>query len=66
MVSKMEVVMKKALDLGELQSQFEMTRKAAVAAEKVLKRAQDARDAAKSAFAQAEVALKDGTRAVLG
>ena len=55
-----------SIDLGRLQASFESANKKALADERALKRAQDARDSSRVAAAQAEGALRDGTRAVLG
>lgn len=54
------------IDLGRLQTKFTDDSRAATAAERALKRAQDSRDAAKAKAASSELALRDATRAVLG
>lgn len=54
------------IQLGELQEQWETARRAAVVTERALERAQDARDKAQAAAADAGAALKQATRAVLG
>ncbi len=56
----------KPVDLGELQNTLIITKRAAVAAEGVLKRAQEARDRSRAAAQAADQALRDATRAVLG
>lgn len=55
-----------SIDLGEIQQTFQVTKRAAQAAEAVLKRSQEARDRAKAAAQAAEAALRDATRALLG
>lgn len=56
----------KAINLGRLQTQFETTARAAKAAERALKRAQEARDTSRAQAVAAETALRDATRTVLG
>ena len=54
------------IDIGKLQQQLGEARKAEIAAEKALLRAQDSRDAARAKREVAEQSFRDATRAVLG
>lgn len=55
-----------AISMGKLQLALESTAKSAKAAERTLKRAQEARDVAQAAAFAAKQAFVDATRAVLG
>lgn len=58
--------MSDSINLGKLQTAFESERKAYIASERALKRAQDDRDGKKAKFEASETALKTATRTVLG
>jgi hypothetical protein len=57
--------MKKSVDLGSLQDNYEKARKTFKAAQTSYEKAEVTRDSAKAAFQKAEQELKDATRAVL-
>ncbi len=70
-VPKQETTMTKnnsdsPISMGKLQAQMETSAKAHRAAERALKRAQEARDVTQSAASAARQAFVDATRAVLG
>ena len=56
----------KAIDLGALQSQFELATKEYHASEKALARAQETRDKAKASRDAADAQLRNAARSVLG
>lgn len=57
--------MKKSVDLGLLQDNYEKARKALKAAQTTYEKAEVTRDSAKASFSKAEQELKDATRTVL-
>lgn len=58
-------MVKKSVDLGSLQDNYEKARKTFKAAQTAYEKSEVTRDAAKTAFAKAEQELKDATRTIL-